>query len=100
MGAALAPLIGKMIHMLIEGEKIVRHWAILFSIIASGLILWGGSKSIILLSEGNYPVGYQVLFLSLLGAVIISLIGVKISWYMKTTLADGEKELVIETEET
>ncbi len=100
MGAALAPLIGKMIHMLIEGKKIVRHWAILFSIIASGLILWGGSKSIILLSEGNYPVGYQVLFLSLLGAVIISLIGVKISWYMKTTLADGEKERGIETEET
>ncbi len=86
IGAALAPLIGKMMSMLIEREKIVKHWAILFSIIASGLVLWGGSESIIWLSKGNYSIGYVVLFLSILGAVILSVIGVKISWYMKSTL--------------
>ena len=86
IGAALAPLIGKMMSMLIEREKIVKHWAILFSIIASGLVLWGGSESIIWLSKGNYSIGYVVLLLSILGAVILSVIGVKISWYMKSTL--------------
>ena len=92
IGAALAPLIGKMMSMLIEGEKIVKHWAILFSIIASGLVLWGGSESIIWLSKGNYSIGYVVLFLSILGAVILSVIGVKISWYMKSTLKmEGEE---------
>ncbi len=101
IGAALAPLIGKMLYMFMEGAKIVRHWAIFFSIIASGLIVWGGSESIILLSEGNYPIGYQILFLALLGAVIISLIGVKISWYMrKSVIEDETTELGIETEET
>lgn len=39
IGAALAPIIGRMMSMVIEKERIVRHWAILFSIIASGLIL-------------------------------------------------------------
>ncbi len=98
VGAALAPLIGKMTNMLIEGEKIVRQWAILFSIIASGLILWGGSKCIILLSKGNYPMGYLYLFLSILGAVIISLIGVRISWYMRSAIIKGEKEVEAEIE--
>jgi putative membrane protein len=92
IGAALAPVIGKMMNMLIEGEKIVRQWAILFSIIASGLILWGGSEGIIWLSNGNYPMGYLTLFFSLLGAVILSLIGVKISWYMRSTLIKEKKE--------
>jgi putative membrane protein len=92
IGAALAPLIGKMMSMLIEGEKIVKHWAILFSIIASGLVLWGGSESIIWLSKGSYSIGYVVLFLSILGAGILSVIGVKISWYMKSTLKIKEKE--------
>ena len=92
IGAALAPLIGKMMGMFIEGEKIVRHWAILFSIVASGWVLWGGSESIIWLSKGNYSMGYVVLFLSILGAVILSVIGVKISWYVKSTLKIGEKE--------
>jgi len=99
VGAALAPLIGKIMHMLIEGERIVLQWAIFFSIIASGLILWGGCKCILLLNEGNYPLGYQVLFLSLLGAVIIALIGVKISWYLRKAVLNGEDELGIETEE-
>ncbi|MBK5191055.1 MAG: DUF373 family protein [Methanosarcinales archaeon] len=102
IGAVLAPLIGKMMNMLIEGEKIVRHWAILSSIIASGLILWGGSECIIWLSTGNYPMGYLTLFLSLLGAVILSLIGVKISWYMRSTLTKEKREgeAGIETEES
>ncbi|MFZ2071920.1 MAG: DUF373 family protein [Halobacteriota archaeon] len=99
VGAALAPLIGKMMQLLLEGGKIVGHWAILFSIIGSGLILWGGSKSIILLSEGNYPMGYQVLFFSLLGAVVMSLIGMKLSWYMRKTVLNKKKnEPGIETE--
>lgn len=102
IGAALAPVIGKMMNMLIEGEKIVGQWAILFSILASGLILRGGSECIIWLSNGDYPMGYLTLFLSLLSAVILSLIGVKISRYMRSTLIREKKrgEAGIETEES
>ena len=110
IGAALAPLIGKMMCMLIEGEKIVRHWAIVFSVIASGLVLWGGSECIILLRlpppDGNPALGYQFLFFSILGAVVISFIGARISWYVRNTIIKGRKEveteaaIEIETEES
>jgi putative membrane protein len=102
VGAVLAPIVGKMMSMLIEGEKIVRHWAIVFSITASGLILWSGSECIIWLSEGNHPMGYLILFCSILGAVILSFIGVKISWYMRSTLRKEKKEgeAKIEAEES
>ncbi|MEA2033693.1 MAG: DUF373 family protein, partial [Euryarchaeota archaeon] len=97
VGAALAPLLGKMMNMLIEGEKIVRQWAILFSVIASGLILWGGSECVILLAGNNHLLGYLYLFLSILGAIILSLIGVAISRYVKGTVI-GREEVEIEAE--
>jgi len=97
VGAALAPLLGKMMNMLIEGEKIVRQWAILFSVIASGLILWGGSECVILLAGNNHLLGYLYLFLSILGAIILSLIGVAISRYVKGTVI-GKEEVVTEAE--
>lgn len=103
VGAALSPIVGKMMNMFIEGEKIVKHWAIVFSIIASGVILWGGSECIIWLSKGNHPMGYLILFLSIFGAAILSFIGVKISWYMRSTTQIKEKKedaTVIETEES
>jgi len=96
IGAILAPLIGKMMSMYIEREKIVRHWAIAFSVIASGVILWGGGESIIWLSAGNYALGYLVLFFSLLGAIILSLIGLRISWYIRSTVKDEEGRLAAE----
>jgi putative membrane protein len=90
VGAALAPIIGGIMSMLIEGEKIVRPWTTLFSVIASGLVIWGGSECIILLSE--YPlVGYQYLFFSILGAISLYLIGVRISWYARDTLTKRER---------
>ena len=92
-GAALAPLIGKMMNMLIEREKIVGQWAILFTIIASGVILWGGSECIIWLSEGNYPMGYLTLSLSILGAVVLSFIGMKVSWYLRSSIIQEKKEI-------
>lgn len=102
IGAVLAPMIGKMMSMLIEGEKVVRYWAIVFSIIASGLILWGGSEAIIWLSKDIHPMGYLTLLFSILGAVFLSFIGVKISLYMKGTVTKDEKEgdTRIETEES
>ena len=102
IGAALAPLIGKMMSMLLEGERIVRHWAIVFSVIASGVILWGGSDAIIWLSRDNPAMGYITLFFSILGAVFLSFIGVKISLYMKGTIIkdNNEGETRIETDES
>ena len=86
--------------MLIEKERIVRQWAILFSVIASGVILWGGSECIILLSNGEPMddlLGYLYLFLSILGAIILSFIGVAISRYVKGTVI-GKEEVVTEAE--
>ncbi|MCW3131296.1 MAG: DUF373 family protein [Candidatus Methanospirare jalkutatii] len=84
--AAVAIVVGKMMNMVIEGERIVRQWAILFSIVASGLILYGGSECIMAISGingGNAWEGYQILFFSILGAVFLSFIGVRISWYAR-----------------
>ena len=84
--AAVAIVVGKMMNMVIEGERIVRQWAILFSIVASGLILYGGSECIMAISGingANAWEGYQILFFSILGAVILSFIGVRISWYAR-----------------
>ena len=97
VGAALAPLIGRMMNMLIEREKIVRQWAIVFSVIASGLILWGGSECVILLAGNNHLMGYLYLFLSILGAIILSFIGVAISRYVKGTVI-GKEEVETEAE--
>ncbi len=98
IGAVLVPLGGKMMYMLIERERIVTHWAILFSVVASGVILWGGSESILLLNGGNYPMAYQTLFLSLLWAIILSLTGVKISGYIRTTIKKENGDMGLETE--
>jgi putative membrane protein len=104
IGAALAPIIGRMMSMVIEKERIVRHWAILFSIIASGLILWGGSDAIIWLSKDVQPMGYFTLFFSILGAILLSFIGVKLSLYMRGTQPKGahreEAACVDSTEES
>ncbi|UYZ39596.1 MAG: DUF373 family protein [Candidatus Methanospirare jalkutatii] len=84
--AAVAIVVGKMMNMVIEGERIVRQWAILFSIVASGLILYGGSECIMAISGingANAWEGYQILFFSILGAVFLSFIGVRISWYAR-----------------
>ena len=92
IGAALAPIIGRMMSMVIEKERIVRHWAILFSIIASGLILWGGSDAIIWLSKDVQAMGYFTLFFSILGAILLSFMGVKLSLYMRGTQPKSHRE--------
>jgi putative membrane protein len=92
VGAALAPIIGGIMNMLIEGEKIVRQWTILFSVVASGLVIWGGSECIILLLSEEPLVGYQYLFFSILGAICLYLIGVRISWYARDAITKRERE--------
>ncbi len=93
VGAALAPIIGGIINMLIEGEKIVRQWTILFSVLASGLVIWGGSECIILLLSEEPLVGYQYLFFSILGAICLYLAGVRISWYARDAITKREREV-------
>ena len=93
VGAALAPIIGGIINMLIEGEKIVRQWTILFSVVASGLVIWGGSECIILLLSEEPLVGYQYLFFSILGAICLYLAGVRISWYARDAITKREREV-------
>ncbi len=93
VGAALAPIIGGIMNMLIDGEKIVRQWTLLFSVIASGLVIWGGSECIILLLSEEPLVGYQYLFFSILGAICLYLAGVRISWYARDAITKREREV-------
>ncbi len=95
VGAALAPIIGGIINMLIEGEKIVRQWTILFSVVASGLVIWGGSECItLLLRKDPLPlVGYQYLFFSILGAICLYFAGVRISGYVQDAITKKEREV-------
>ena len=93
VGAAIAPIIGGIMNMLIDGEKIVRQWTILFSVLASGLVIWGGSECIILLLSEEPLVGYQYLFFSILGAICLYLIGLRISWYARDAITKREREV-------
>jgi putative membrane protein len=96
--AALFPVVGKMVSMAIDGEKIATQWTILSSIIASGLALWGGSECIIQVSEGNLLDGYQILLFSILGAIIVSLIGVGVSVYARRSIISQKGEDAGESE--
>ncbi len=84
--ACIAPLIGKIINMMLEGEQIVRQWTVLFSTVASGILIYGGSECLLAISgvEGNPWAGYQMLFFSIIGAIILYLIGVRIAEYART----------------
>ncbi|MHC1635843.1 MAG: DUF373 family protein [Candidatus Methanospirareceae archaeon] len=79
----LFPLVGRMISLLLEKEKLGRRWSLPFFIIASGLVLWGGSECTIAISEDEAIMGYQILLFSMLAALILSFIGVGVSLYLR-----------------
>ena len=74
--------VGKMINAYLEKGWIRRHFVFPFLTIASALLFWGGSTYILSFREGEYKSGILILVLSILGAFIISFIGIQISTYI------------------
>lgn len=76
--------IGRIIDMRLANEKIGKQWSHPFFIIASGILFWAGSTYILVISEAlqSYPVlgnGREFLFSTLLGAIVITIIGAWVS---------------------
>ncbi|WP_456486878.1 DUF373 family protein [Candidatus Alkanophaga liquidiphilum] len=82
VAAALSSGVGRIINAYIEGSGL-RHLEVMFFVISAGLMLWGGSECVILLNAGSVVSGVQVLLFSIFGGVVISLIGIWTSAYMK-----------------
>jgi putative membrane protein len=77
--------IGRMIDLQREGNNYKRHWSYLFFLFSSGLLFWGASTFILSVSSSvdefyiTPDTGRNLLVLSIVGAIIISLIGIWIS---------------------
>ncbi len=77
--------IGRMIDLYREGNNYKRHWSYLFYLFSSGLLFWGASTFILSVNSSvdeffiTSDTGRNLLVLSIVGAIIISLIGIWIS---------------------
>jgi len=75
---------GKIMDLRLANENIGRQWSHPFFIISGGILFWSGSTYILVISGtlDNYPVignGRNFLLLTILGAIIIAMIGARIS---------------------
>jgi putative membrane protein len=75
---------GKIVDMRLSNERIGKHWAHPFFIIAAGILFWAGSTYILVISEalGQYPItenGRQFLLSTVLGAIAIAAVGAGLS---------------------
>lgn len=88
--------IGRMLDLHMEGKNYNNNWSYLFYLFSSGLLLWGASTFILSVSSSieqyfvSSDTGRNLLVLSIIGAVIISLIGIWIS--TRTSNAKGQPE--------
>ncbi|MCK4929439.1 MAG: DUF373 family protein [Methanosarcinales archaeon] len=77
--------IGRMVDIHLEGQNYKRHWPYLFFMFSLGMLLWGASTFILSMSPSveeyfvSSDTGRNLLVLSVVGAVIVSLIGIWIS---------------------
>ncbi len=75
---------GKVVDMHLSNEKIGKHWAHPFFIIAGGILFWAGSTYILVISGAldSYPLvdnGRQFLLSTILGAIAVAAVGVQLS---------------------
>ncbi|RZN61619.1 DUF373 family protein [Methanonatronarchaeum sp. AMET6-2] len=86
VGAAVMGLIGKLFDSYIKRSKNVWRYTVLpFLVVATGLVVWGGSAYILSVAEGATVAGYQALAFSIIGGLIIALIGIMIVKYARKT---------------
>ncbi|MCD4843555.1 MAG: DUF373 family protein [Methanosarcinales archaeon] len=85
IAAGWIAIVGRMIDLHIEGESTKSYYSYLFFLLSFGLLLWGASTFILSITPSieEYSIssqtGRQLLILTIVGAVIISLIGIWIS---------------------
>jgi putative membrane protein len=85
VAAGWVAIIGRMIDLYMEGLNYKQHWSYLFFLMSSGLLLWGASTFILSVSDSvnvylfSSDTGRNLLVLSIVGAVIVWLIGIWIS---------------------
>ncbi|WGI17601.1 DUF373 family protein [Methanonatronarchaeum sp. AMET-Sl] len=84
VGAAIMGLLGKISDSYIKKSKhIWRYTALPFLVMATGLIVWGGSKYVLNISEGATATAYQVLVFSIIGGLTIAFLGIMAVKYAK-----------------
>jgi len=93
VGGALFPAVGKIASQVLEKKSNWKSWSIPFLIVASGLVIWGGSECTIAISENQSGVGYQILLFSILAAIMVSFIGVGLSLYLRSRSREKEKAI-------
>ncbi|MCW7076517.1 MAG: DUF373 family protein [Candidatus Syntrophoarchaeum sp.] len=89
-GAGLFSWCGRMINMYLDQDAYWKYWASPLIIIAFGLMVWGGSESVKLILEGNSTAGVRMLVFSIMGAVLISIVGVWLSNSIKNYYMEEE----------
>ncbi len=75
---------GKIVDLRLSNEKIGKHWAHPFFIMAGGILFWAGSTYILVMSEtlDKYPLlgnGREFLLSTVSGAIVIATIGAWLS---------------------
>ncbi|VVB89697.1 Uncharacterised protein [uncultured archaeon] len=75
---------GKIVDMHLANEKIGKQWSHPFFILAAGLLFWSGSTYILVIGGAlqGYPIigdGKQFIFMTMIAAVLIAIIGARIS---------------------
>lgn len=82
ISAFLLSSTGRIVNAYIENRS-WEHWSVPFFVLASGLVLWGGSMCV-LLFETDFGGGVLYLLGSVVGAIIVSLLGIRLSNYVKS----------------
>lgn len=90
VGASSLIILGKMLDNFLEYGRVWQHWVLVFFLFAAGLILWGGSTCLILVANESIGMGVQYLLFSIIGSVIVSLMGVGISSFTRKKLVLNE----------
>jgi len=90
VGASTLSVAGGIINAHLENEQSWRYLAFPFFAFASGLVLWGGSKFVLAINEVGFKDSLPYLLFSITGAFVVSLIGIRVSNYMKEKIDVAE----------
>ena len=86
VGASTLSVAGGIINAHLENEQSWRYLAFPFFAFASGLVLWGGSKFVLAINEVGFNESLPYLLFSITGAFVVSIIGIRISNYVKENI--------------
>ena len=70
---------GNIVDLRLEGRTIGKAWAFPFFVASAGLLLWSASAYILTTTEYQQGYGIQHLILSIVGAIVIALLGIYVA---------------------